>query len=70
MPMRKRGTIASKAQFKQIKQAAGDDTLEDEIKDYLDAPPLVSGYLERETVDATKRITNERKRWWCQLKGE
>ena len=63
----------AKIDFENVNNAQGNETtLGDELKEYLNAPPLISGYLERETRKAAGGVADgegTKKRWWCQLKG-
>ena len=73
MPQSKRSTVVAKIDFENVNNAQGNETtLGDELKEYLNAPPLISGYLERETRKAAGGVADgegTKKRWWCQLKG-
>ena len=63
----------AKIDFENVNNAQSNETtLGDELKEYLNAPPLISGYLERETRKAAGGVDDgegTKKRWWCQLKG-
>ena len=66
--MRQRKTLAVKADY-DTHFHHEDISLSDEIKKYLKAPPLLSGYIERETQDSSEAEGSVKSRWWSQLKG-
>ena len=81
---RKRQTVVDRLNFEavsnleqvaMIQEGQGAATEEsvsmlNEIEEYLYAPPLASGFLERETsVQSASEADSTAERWWCQLKG-